>query len=83
MLPCMSAPKKRKPGRPRKGEAVTGPEQRPTTTPFRPEDNRLFDALDAYAKRIRRSRNMAINLLLEEAMEREGLWPPPETKGGK
>jgi hypothetical protein len=55
-------------------------EDMPTTTPFRPEDKRLLLALDIYAKRIRRSRNMAMNLLLEEAMQREGLWPPPEGK---
>ena len=53
-------------------------ERKATSTPFRPEDMRLLDALDVYAKRIRRSRNMAINLLLEAAMEKEGLWPPAE-----
>jgi hypothetical protein len=53
-------------------------DRKATSTPFRPEDVRLFDALDAYAKSIRRSRNMAMNLLLEAAMEKEGLWPPAE-----
>ncbi len=57
-------------------EAVA--EKKATSTPFRPDDPRLLDVLDVYAKRIRRSRNMAINLLLEEAMQREGLWPPAE-----
>lgn len=44
---------------------------------FRPEDPRLFKALDVYAKRMHRSRNMVMYLLLLEAMQREGLWPPP------
>lgn len=43
---------------------------------LRVDDGRLLEALDVYAKRIRRSRNMAIQLLLEKAMEQEGLWPP-------
>lgn len=46
--------------------------------PFRPDDPRLVAALDAYAKSIRRSRNMAINLLLEKGLEAEGFWPPPQ-----
>jgi hypothetical protein len=62
-------------------EAV--PEKRATATPFRPEDPRLLDALEVYAARIRRSRNMAINLLLEDAMTKEGLWPPAESSTEK
>jgi len=46
--------------------------------PFRPDDPRLVDALNRYADQIRRSRNMAIVLLLEEALEEKGLWPPKE-----
>ncbi len=53
------------------------PTPEPGRTPLRVDDKRLFDSLDAYARRLRRSRNMAIQLLLEEAMTREGLWPPP------
>ena len=45
-------------------------------TPFRAVDGRLLDALDGYAKSIRRSRNMAINLLLEEILQQKGFWPP-------
>lgn len=49
--------------------------------PFRPDDLRLIAALDAYAESIRRSRNMTINLLLEEGLRATGFWPPPpETK---
>jgi hypothetical protein len=87
-MPGMS---KKKPQRPRKPtarkeqdvEAVQDPEteaipvRKTLSTPFRPDDPRLLDVLDVYAQRIRRSRNMAMNLLLEAAMEREGLWPPP------
>lgn len=39
-------------------------------------DPRLLRALDAYRHRVRRSRNMAINLLLEQALTQEGFWPP-------
>jgi hypothetical protein len=46
--------------------------------PLRLPDSRLVDALDEYAEQIRRSRNMAIVLLLEEAMKTAGLWPPPD-----
>jgi hypothetical protein len=54
--------------------------RRSASTPFRPDDPRLLDALDVYAQRIRRSRNMAMNLLLEAAMEQEGLWPPADDR---
>lgn len=46
-------------------------------TPFRADDPRLIAALDDYAESIRRSRNMAINLLLEEILKEKGFWPPP------
>lgn len=54
------------------------PEPQSATTPFRPPDARLIVQLDEYARRIRRSRNMAMVILLEEALGREGLWPPPD-----
>jgi hypothetical protein len=63
-MPCMA---KKKRG---------GPEKVPQV-PFRPDDLRLVAALDAYADSIRRSRNMAINLLLEKGLEEAGFWPPP------
>jgi hypothetical protein len=51
-------------------------EEETAQAPFRAE-RRLFDALDAYARSIRRSRNMAMVLLLEEALRRHGFWKPP------
>jgi hypothetical protein len=45
---------------------------------FRADDARLIEALDAYADSVRRSRNMAINLLLEEILTQHGFWPPEE-----
>lgn len=50
--------------------------------PFRVPDPRLLGAVQAYADRHRRSRNMAIILLLEKALRDEGLWPPPAPKDG-
>jgi hypothetical protein len=44
--------------------------------PFRVEDEQLVAALDNYAKSVRRSRNMAIVILLEEALALHGFWPP-------
>jgi hypothetical protein len=48
----------------------------PIQVPFRVEDPRLVEALDRYADSIRRSRNMTIVLLLEQALEQAGHWPP-------
>jgi hypothetical protein len=45
--------------------------------PFRVDDLRLVEALDAYAEVTRRSRNGATLYLLEKALEAEGYWPPP------
>jgi hypothetical protein len=45
--------------------------------PFRVADERLVEALDAFAKSERRSRNMAIIILLEEALKARGFWPWP------
>jgi hypothetical protein len=44
---------------------------------LRVDDKRLLEALDAYGEKVRRSRNMVIQLLIEKAMEEEGFWPPP------
>jgi hypothetical protein len=48
----------------------------PTVFPLRLPDSRLADALDEHARRSKRSRNMAIVVILEEAMRSAGLWPP-------
>jgi hypothetical protein len=44
--------------------------------PFRVDDPRLVEALDRYADSTRRSRNMAIIVLLEQALTEAGFWPP-------
>ena len=54
------------------------PENGRTQRPFRPEDPALLGAIDAYAASIRRSSNMTMTLLLEEALRAHGFWPPPE-----
>ncbi len=77
----MNKPKKRGPGRPRKGEEMPVTEE-PAKASFQFDDGRLLRALDIYARRTKRSRNKAVNVLLEEAMQREGLWPPADRKGG-
>ncbi len=51
-------------------------EMPPDSLLVRLPDSRLAVVLDEYARRTRRSRNLAIVVLLEEAMQREGLWPP-------
>ncbi len=43
---------------------------------FRPETNDLVRAIDAEAKKDRRSRNLTIIILLEEALRARGVWPP-------
>jgi hypothetical protein len=50
------------------------PEQ--AQTPFRC-DPALMDAIDAYAQDNRRSRNLAMVILLEQALKAVGYWPPP------
>lgn len=50
----------------------------PKQTPFRPDDPRLLKAIDEYARSVRRSRNMAMVLLLEQALAAHQLWPPSE-----
>lgn len=59
------------------------PKPKPERTPpdsflVRPDDPRLITALDDYAASIRRSRNMAAVLLLEEILSAKGHWPPAE-----
>lgn len=52
--------------------------------PFKGDDLRLIDPLETYSSRVRRNRDMAIILLLEEALKVNGLLPPnansPPTK---
>lgn len=40
------------------------------------DDPRLFAAVNAWAKENRRSRNLAILILLEQALKEGGFWPP-------
>ena len=49
----------------------------PGTFLLRVEDRRMLDALGSLAKRQRRSGNMALQVLLEDALKEAGLWPPP------
>jgi len=39
-------------------------------------DPRLLDAVDEAADGERRSRNLMLNILIEEALKARGLWPP-------
>lgn len=55
---------------------VTDDRHKGLQVPFRVDDPRLVAALDKYADRTRRSRNMAIIVLLEDALRAENLWPP-------
>ena len=50
-----------------------------TQTPLRVDDPRLFQVIDELRKPLRRSRNLMIILLLEEALTARGLWPPPSS----
>ncbi len=43
---------------------------------FRPYDERIIAALDAFARSVKRSRNNAMLILLEEALRSHGFWPP-------
>ncbi len=49
----------------------------------RPADARLPAAIEAAAKDMRRSKNMAANILLEEALKERGFWPPTPPPSGK
>lgn len=40
-------------------------------------DPRLLAAADRCAEHDRRSRNLMLNILLEEALTARGYWPPP------
>lgn len=69
----MADKKKRKPGRtPNKGRT------RDNQGGFRAFDSRLLTVLDAYAATLDRSRNYVINQMIEEALRKLGLWPPPD-----
>ena len=45
--------------------------------PFRFVDRRLREVVQAFADHDRRSLNLAMTILLEEALKARGLWPPP------
>lgn len=40
------------------------------------DSQELQDALDAHSAKWRRSMQMTITILIEEALKLEGLWPP-------
>ena len=73
-MPVMAEPPKKK--RP-KGRPVDLDRHQGAQTPFRAVDAQLLVALQAYAKSVRRSRNMAMNILLEEILQAKGFWPWP------
>lgn len=52
------------------------PELPPDSILVRLPDPSLALVLEEYARRTRRSRNLAIVVLLEDAMRQAGLWPP-------
>ena len=54
-------------------------EQPPDSILIRLPDPRLAAVLEEYAQLTRRSRNLAIVVLLEDAMKEAGLWPPGES----
>ena len=54
-------------------------EQPPDSILIRLPDPRLAAVLEEYATQTRRSRNLAIVVLLEDAMKEAGLWPPGES----
>ncbi len=72
----MGKKKSSKSGTP-KSETPKGDAHKGTQVPFRVDDLRLVEALDAYAESERRSRNMAIIILLEDALKAVGFWPWP------
>lgn len=45
---------------------------------IRPKDQRIIEAIDAVAKKERRSRNQMAQILLEDALAELGAWPPQE-----
>ena len=47
---------------------------------LRIDDPRLLSAIDGWADKNRRSRNMAIILLLERMLTNEKMWPPADSK---
>lgn len=67
-------------GMAKKKPAVDTIEEKPAAVQinFRAEDPRLVEALDRYAKSLRRSRNQAMNIALEDALKERGFWPPPQ-----
>jgi hypothetical protein len=57
------------------------PSPEPGSFLLRVPDDRLLDALEQFAAKMRRSQNVSLLIILEEAMTAAGLWPPtPPTK---
>lgn len=52
------------------------PEPNDNPVSWRPDDPRLRLALDKLSKMKKRSRNMMLTYLVEEACIQAGLWPP-------
>lgn len=50
---------------------------------FRPENPALAEALDSLAAREHRSRSNLIDVIVQERLEREGMWPLAERKRGR
>lgn len=48
--------------------------------PFRVDDPRLVEAIEKYAEDSRRSRNMTIVVLIEQALTALNRWPPKPDK---
>lgn len=62
-------------GRQRKVKPKAG-QSRDKQLNIRVLDERLPAAIQRYAKATRRSANLAMNYLLENALAKEGFWPP-------
>ncbi len=62
-----------------KPEPVDTSQEPVTQVLFRSDDDRLFATVDIVARSLRQSRNMALNILVEEALAARKLWPPPAT----
>ena len=74
-LDDMAKDKKSKPGRPK------DPKNEGMVAVFVEVDPALKTALEELAGRNRRTIKAQITLLFEEALEREGLWPPKGDDG--
>jgi hypothetical protein len=74
-MPTMS--KRRPPAVPPGQPPDDPPSQGSISLTLRIVDPRLIAAVDRCAHDDRRSRNVTLNILLEEALQARGYWPPP------